>query len=125
MKVELKKTTDAQYTDITSFIAAKGVKASINSLDADGSGRDLDGLMHRTLVAHKRKFEIKFKPLRTSDLDTLLTLLKNEWLDLKITTATGSITATVYPSATISYGAILGSDDNELWGDFGVSLIEK
>ena len=125
-KVEIKAYGGANYTDITSYIKEKGITWSFNSVDADGAGRSLDGTMHRKQIAIKNKLEIQCRPLTTSEMDALTTLLANEWLSCKITDASGSTEFKCYRGATVSTGILVSyTTTRELWGNFKFSLIEE
>lgn len=62
-------------TDITDYIAFSGVKWSRNDVDGSNAGRTLSGLMVRDRVATKIRLDITCRPLKLSELRTLLNLL--------------------------------------------------
>lgn len=126
MKVEIAVYGSSTYTDITDMIKFQGLSWSSNSVDAPNAGRSLDGIMHRKLVGFKDKFEISCIQLTTTQLDTLTTLLEHQWLTVRITTTSGTVSRTMYPGATIkSAFCIKREDGTELWQDFSFSLIEQ
>ena len=126
MKVEIAVYGSSSYTDITDMIKFQGVSWSSNSVDAPNAGRSLDGYMNRKLIGFKDKFEIQCIQLTTAQLDALTSLLEHEWLSVKITTSTGTITRQMYPGATIkSAFCIKRKDGTELWDGYSFSLIEK
>ena len=128
MKIELSTNNGSTYTDITSFIAQNSLQWSLNSVDADGAGRSLDGVMHRKQIGHKDKYSLKCVPMTTTDLNSLLTILKAEWLKVRITTASGTTVKTMYPGATKQatlYWDRGGTSTNELWTGFSFTLIEQ
>ena len=126
MKVEIKDyDSSGSYTDITDLIKYEGVSWSNNSVDAPGAGRSLDALMHRKLIGYKDKFEIQCIPLTTAQLDSLTTLLKHQWLSVKVTTASGTVTRKMYPGATIKAARSVKRPSTELWEGYSFSLIEQ
>lgn len=126
MKVEIAVYGSSSYTDITDLIKFQGVSWSSNSVDAPNAGRSLDGYMNRKLIGFKDKFEIQCIQLTTEQLDALTSLLEHEWLSVKITTSTGTVTRQMYPGATIkSAFCIKRKDGTELWDGYSFSLIEK
>ena len=128
MKIELSTNNGTSYTDISRFVAQGSPKWDINSVDADGAGRSLDGVMHRIQIGHKEKYAIKCIPMGTTDLNGLLAILKNEWLLVRVTTSTGVVTKTMYSGATKSatlYTDKGGTGANELWEGFSFTLIER
>lgn len=126
MTIEIGVYGSGSYTDITDMVKFQGLNWSSNSVDAPNAGRSLDGIMHRKLIGFKDKFELQCVPLTTSQLDTLTTLLEHEWLSVRITTNTGTVTRKMYPGATIkSAYCIKRSWGEELWDGYGFSLIEE
>lgn len=126
MKIEIAVYGTSTYTDITDMVKFQGVNWSSNSVDAPNAGRSLDGIMHRKLIGFKDKFEIQCIQLTTNQLDTLTTLLEHEWLTVRITTSTGTVSRTMYPGATVKAAfCIKRKDGTELWDGYAFSLIEK
>ena len=125
-KVEIKKYGALSYTDITGLIAEKGITWSFNSVDADGAGRNLAGTMIRKQIGIKNKLEIQCRPLTTTEMVSLTTLLANEWLSCKITDASGSTEFKCYRGATVSTAILVSYNTaREAWGSFKFSLIEE
>ena len=61
--------------DITDYIAHQGVQWSRNDIDGPNSGRTLSGLMIRDRVATKIRLDITCRPMRRTELNTLLNLI--------------------------------------------------
>ena len=128
MKIELSTNNGATYTDISQYIAHESPKWDINSVDADGAGRSLDGIMHRIQIGNKDKYSIQCIPMGTVALNGLLEILKSEWLLVRITTNTGTVIKTMYSGATKSatlYWDAGGTGEHELWKGFSFTLIER
>ena len=126
MKIEIAVLGSNAYTDVTDMVKFQGLSWSSNSVDAPNAGRSLDGYMNRKLIGFKDKFELTCVQLTTTQLDTLTSLLEHEWLTVRVTTNTGTVSRTMYPGATIkSAFCIKRADGTELWDGFSFSLIEK
>jgi len=113
------------YTDVTNYIKKGGVTWSFPSVDADGAGRSLDGIMHRKQIAIKNKLEFECVPLTSTQLQSLRTLLANEWLSASITTNAETVTFKGYRGATMSTAILKSYNNADLWGEFKFSLIEQ
>lgn len=113
------------YTDITQYIKKGGVTWSFNSVDADGAGRSLDGIMHRKQIAIKDKLEFECVPLTSTQMKSLRTLLANEWLSASITTNAETVTFKGYRGATMNTAILKSYNNADLWGEFKFSLIEE
>lgn len=125
MKIEIRKYgSTGLYTDITDYIANKGVTWSFNSVDADGAGRSLDGIMHRKQIAIKNKLEFQCRPLTSTEVKTLRTLLANEWLDIKFTDNAEVTTFKGYRGANISTAVLISHNNKDMWGGLKFSCIE-
>ena len=116
--------TSGRYTDITNLIANKGITWSFNSVDADGAGRSLDGIMHRKQIAIKNKLEITCRPMTSTEVEELRTLLANEWLDVKFTDNAEVITFKGYRGANVSTAVLVSHNNKDMWGNLRFSLIE-
>ena len=113
------------YTDITNMIKKGGVKWNFPSVDADGAGRSLDGIMHRKQIAIKNKIEFECVPLTSTQVKTLRTLLANEWLSASITTNAETVTFKGYRGATMGTAILKSYNTDERWSDFSFSIIEE
>lgn len=126
MKLEIKPSSGDTYTDVTAMVKEKGISWSFNSVDADGAGRSLDGVMHRIQIAIKNKLEVTCVPLTSTQMKALRDLLANEWLTIRVTTDDGTpVTFTGYRGATLSTAVLRSYGNKELWGGMKFSLIEQ
>ena len=66
-------------TDITPYIASGGLQWSRNDLDGPNAGRALDGFMYRDRVATKGRWDITCRPLLSTELSQLLSLIQDEY----------------------------------------------
>lgn len=113
------------YTNITPLIANKGVTWTFNSVDADGAGRSLDGIMHRKQIAIKNKLEIKCRPMTSTEIQTLKNLLANEWLSVRIVDDAETVTFKGYRGATLSTAILVSHTAVQKWDGMKFSLIEE
>ena len=111
---------------ILPYIADEGLKIELNDLDADGSGRTLDGNMHRTVVAVKDKHTIMCKPLTTAQANIVLGAIT---AGAFVTVATnihprvGTFSGAMYNSSRSAAVLRLDEDGNALWDDISFTLI--
>lgn len=76
---------NAQWNDITPYIAWQGLTFSRNDVDAPDAGRDMSGLMHRGRVASKEKMNIQTIPLTKAQSSSLQQLLFPETIQVRVT----------------------------------------
>ena len=98
--LKIQKDTNSAWHDYTEYV--EELSPSRNDLDADGSGRDVQtGLMKRTRIASKMKFDVKFATLEEDVHKQLLVDISPVFFNVKaINPYTGSEgTFTVYVSS--------------------------
>ena len=112
--------------DFSDCVKEGGLKWQRNDLDAEGSGRNLDGYMDRARVASKWRLDVSTIPLMTNRISQLLKAIYPEWVYVTATNpqAGGDITIQVYSNSVPStcqrqYG------DTQLWDEFTFPLIER
>ena len=125
LQVWLKAQNSSVYTEITDLIAEKGLTWTWNSVDADGAGRSLDGVMHRKQIGVADKFEVKCRPLTSTELKSMRTLLKNQWLTAKMTDDAETVEFTCYRGATVTTAALVSFTAVQKWDGIKFSLIAK
>ncbi len=124
MKVEIKNSSNA-WVDITDYIAFGGYKWERYDIEDPDAGRTLDGLMHRGRVATKIRADINCRPLRLSELQTVLALIMPETISVRLTDApaSGSVTKTMYSNNhPASY--CIKKGNVEWWNGITFPLIE-
>lgn len=113
-------------TDITDYIAFRGLKWQRSDLDAPNSGRTLDGLMHRSRVASKIRLDISCRPLKAAELQTLLNLILPEYVTVSYDDPMeGHVAKTMYSNNNPASYCILKPDGTEWWSDVSFPLIER
>lgn len=114
--------------DITPYMNWDGLKYGTNDLDSEEAGRTLDGLMHRSRVATKIRWDVQVKKLTTPQLQTLLQLIRPEWVTLRCTDlCLGERTYRAYSNnhSVEVCGTGLNVDGEILWSEFSFPLIEE
>lgn len=114
-------------TDITPYIAYGGLKWGYSDIDASGSGRTMDAVMHRGRVASKVRLDVTCKPLTTTEASLVLTLIEPEWVTVEYTDPMKNavLTKTMY-SNNRAAGYLLNRPESEdLWKLESFPLIEQ
>lgn len=92
--------------DYTKYIAADGLKPSRNDLDKDGSGRNiLTGLMYRTRIDTKLKYNVSFLRLPAAVLSQLEADMSGVYVNVTMLEAKSNTQKTkTYYTSTINEG---------------------
>ena len=119
----LKIQNGASWHDYSDMVKLSGLGWTRNDLDADGSGRTLDGKMHRAKIAEKRTLDWQLMPDRQSRYAALDTDLSQQQFQAQYSDLHGTLTKTFYCS---SFKATLDLDDNDVthWSGGSFTLIE-
>lgn len=114
--------------DFTPFLTEDSIRWTRNDLDSDSSGRTLDGVMHRSRVAMKRKLEINnLKRLTVQQMRLLNAALMPQTISVTFIDPIigGVYQGTFYGSsvqATTQYYD--ESTDDIYWHDVSFNIIE-
>ena len=113
--------------DLTPYIAKRGVKWQRNDLDAEGSGRSLDGLMMRNRVASKVRLDVTCIPLPSPAASRVLTAIMPEWVEVTYTDPQlgRDVTKTMYSNNNPASFLLRREDGTEYWDGITFPLIEK
>lgn len=112
-------------TDITGYIFKGGIAWQRSDVDAENSGRTLDGTMHRSRVATKVRYDITCRPLRLSELNMILNLILPEYVTVTVDDPLyGRVTMTMYSNNNPATYAIKQADGTEWWNGVSFPLIE-
>lgn len=117
-------------TDITPYIAHKGVQWSRHDVDGPSTGRALSGLMIRDRIATKIRLDITCRPLKIDELRTLLNLLLPVFVTVEYDDPMyGHVTKTMYAnnnSATFLFPRPPEMENGtEYWTDIKFPLVER
>lgn len=111
--------------DIAPYI--EEVKWSENDLDSPNSGRTLDGLMHRGKVTSKRRADIKLLPIKASQVNPILSILRNEYFycETDLAPADNVLTMQMYNSSRSGGVLIVNTDGVIVHKDVSFNIIER
>lgn len=113
-------------TDYISYIRMDGIKWECNDLDGEDSGRTLDGTMHRSRVAQKRKISVSLNPLKTEDFAIISAAIAAEYIDVKILDPkVGAQTTYTFYGASIKSATMADDGTDCYWSGGQFSLIER
>ena len=113
-------------TDITDFIAFRGLKWLRSDIDGSSSGRNMAGSMIRDRVATKMRLDITCRPLKSSEHKLLMSLLEPEFVSVYYDDpmrGTGSVI--MYSNNHSSEYCIKKPNGEEWWHNVSFPLIEK
>ena len=114
--------------DIIKCIKDEGLKIEENDLDADGSGRLLDGTMRRAVVARKDKHTIECMPLTTAKANMVWQAIgSGEFVEVytNVHPKYGTITEIMYNSARTAAIFSLDENGNAIWDNISFTLTER
>lgn len=109
-------------TDITPYVAMRGIKWQRNDLDAE-AGRTMDGTMHRDRVATKIRLDVTCLPLSSRDAAVVLNAIYPEYVEVTYTDPMyGNITKVMYSN---NNPATFINTVTDLWEGISFPLIER
>jgi hypothetical protein len=113
----------SSWHDYSNMVQLSGVGWKRNDLDADGSGRTLDGRMHRAKITDKRTMDYTLMPDRQSRYAALDTDLSQEEFEAQYEDLHGLMTKTFYCSSFSATMDQYGENGAE-WSGGSFTLIE-
>lgn len=127
MYIEVAPINSNNFTNITPYIAAQGLKWTRNDVDAQGSGRDTeDGLLHRHRVAQKIRLDITCRPLLQEELNALLNAIDPEWLQVRYWDAlAGDYVTKIMYTSTVPAAFYFDDGVRQYWTGVEFPLIER
>lgn len=120
----LKIKNGTEWHDYSAMVKLSGVGWKRNDLDADGSGRTLDGLMWRSVKARKRTLDFEVLPDREASYAAMDTDLQQPFFEAMYADLHGVLTKTFYCSS-FSATLDLDIDDRREWSGGKFTLIER
>lgn len=103
-----------------------GFKWTRYDVESPEAGRSLDGLMHRGRVSTKIKLEIKCRPLKASELQTVLNAILPEYVTVTYTDPMyGLVTKTMYSNNNPATHCLWKPDGTEWWSGISFPLVER
>lgn len=112
--------------DVVPFIAQGGVKWQRNDIDSPGTGRTMSGLMYRGRVATKIRLDITCRPLKASELQSILNAIYPEYVTVTYDDPmSGRVTKTMYSNNNPASYLMPQPDGNDLWSGVTFPLVER
>lgn len=124
-------------TDISKYIASKGLKWTRNDIDSAKAGRNLAGTMNRGRVCMKVKLEVKLvpitqyvspniKPTGELDIHDILTLINPEYVMVHyLDPLYGDREVQFYSNNVPATVCVEDTNGNILWDDISFPLVER
>lgn len=117
--------SNGTWHDLTPYIALEGLKWTRNDIDAAGSGRTQDGLLHRNRVAQKARFDVTCKPLTQAEMNMVLGWVQDQSFLVKFAdpiTGTTKIYTVYSNNIPATFKIMQGS--TQLWSGIQIPFIE-
>lgn len=112
--------------NLVPFVAVKGFQYSLNDIDAPNTGRSMDATMHRARVASKVRLDISCRPLKTSEVSTVLQAIFPEWVTVVFTDPrTGTDVTKIMYSNNRKANFLMHKTNYDLWTIDSFPLIER
>lgn len=111
--------------DFTDLLPEGAIAWSRNDLDSDETGRTLDGIMHRTRIAIKRKLSISTRRLTTEEVLGLNSALQNPFISVTYLDPLDGMTTKTFYGSTVESTTQISMDGETYWTGTTFNLIEK
>ena len=113
-------------TNITDYIAYRGVKWSRNDIDGPNAGRNMSGEMIRDRVSTKIRLDITCRPLLGYEHQALLNLLMPEFVTVTYDDPLyGRVSKIMYANNHSSEYCIKKRNGREYWHNVSFPLVER
>lgn len=108
------------------FVDDEGFQWGRNDIESPDAGRTMDGVMHRGRVAINKRLDITCRPLTSAESQTLLNLIKPEFVEVEYTDPMdGQIIATMYSNNVPATIMSIDEDGNPMWKGIKFPLVQK
>ena len=113
--------------DFLDYIAFGGLKWTRNDIDSSDTTRMLDGELRRSRVATKIRLDVTCRPLKSTELSTLLSAIMPVFVQVTYTDPQlgTTVTKTMYSNNNPASYCIQHKDGTEWWHEISFPLIEK
>lgn len=114
--------------DILPYIISGGIQIEENDIDSQDSGRTLDGMMQRGVVARKDKHYIKCRKLTTAESNIVLQAVSASdfvSVETNIHPKNGAVVKSMYNSQRTAVVYRKQEDGTWLWDGIEFTLIER
>ena len=113
-------------TDITPYIAFRGITWQRGDVESENAGRTLDGILHRGRVGTKIRLDITRRPLTAAEAGVVLNAIYPEWVTVQYTDPmSGLVTKTMYSNNNPATFLMGEPDGTEWWNGITFPLIEQ
>ena len=114
--------------DMIPYLIDQGLSWSEEDIDEENSGRTLDGVMHRGLVARKDKHTLAFRELNLEETRIVTNVFDSEYVEVSTNfhpKRAGIALLTMYNSSRTAAIADLDEDGTAYWYLGNIALIER
>lgn len=111
--------------DFTSLVEASGIRWTRNDLDAEGAGRNLNGVMQRKRVAVKRKLSITCLRMDTGTIMALNKALYPQFISVTFLDPIDGITTRTFYGSTVEATTQVSINGMTYWDGATFSLVER
>lgn len=111
--------------DFTHLLPESGIIWSRNDLDSEKSARTMDGTMHRSRIAVKRKLSIKCRRMDTETMISLNNALLPQFVDVTYLDPVEGVTTKTFYGSSVDSTTQMTIDGVTYWESTSFSLIER
>ena len=114
--------------DMIPFLIEGGVVWSDEDIDGSDSGRTMDGVMHRELIATKDKHTLRFRELELDEIRLVKSAFKSQYVLVETNFhpgTAGNLIFTMYNSSRKAAPSYLDEEGNARFVMDDISLIER
>lgn len=111
--------------DFTHLVEEGGIRWSRNDLDADATGRNLNGVMMRKRVAVKRKLSVTCLRMNTQTMTELNKALYPQFISVTFLDPIDGVTTRTFYGSTVEAATQTVIDGETYWEGTAFSLIER
>lgn len=112
-------------TDFTRLLPESGIIWSRNDLDSEKSARTMDGIMHRSRIAVKRKLSIKCRRMDTETMIRLNNALLPQLIEVTYLDPIDGVTTRTFYGSSVEATTQMTMDGVTYWEGTSFSLIER
>ncbi len=111
--------------DFTRLLSEGGIQWSRNDLDSDKSGRTLDGVMHRSRVAVKRKLTVECMRMDTQTIMDLNRALLPKFVTVTYLDPIDGVTTRTFYGSSVESTTQIVLEGETYWEGTRFSLVER
>lgn len=114
--------------DMIPFLIEGGIVWADEDIDGSDSGRTMDGVMHRELIATKDKHTLRFRELELDEIRLVKSAFKSQYVIVETNFhpgTAGNLLFTMYNSSRKAATSYLDEEGNARFVMDDISLIER